>query len=283
MKKRFLSWSCALGLIVSCAGMATACGGGGSGHKHAYDQGVCSECGAVEGLQFEYRSSTQTYAVLDGHAVTLSALTIPATYNDGKHGEKPVTVIGGGAFTAHETLESVTLPSSVTVIEGHAFSMCPALSLVELGGVEEIGTTAFSECPSLYTLSIPASVNVIGDNAFNGCVNLNTVNISEGVEVIAGWAFRGCEQLSQINIPSTVETIGQYTFCACTSLTSLTIPKSVTVIGFLAFAECGLQHIYYQGTQAEWQAIEKGAYGKVHPDYDDDIALPSQTTIHYNN
>ena len=49
-------------------------------------------------------------------------------------------------------------------------------------------------------------------------------------------------------------------FSGCSGLTSVTIGNSVTSIGDYAFSRCsGLTAINFQGTMAQWQAIEKGS------------------------
>ena len=59
----------------------------------------------------------------------------------------------------------------------------------------------------------------------------------------------------------TVTAIGDYAFAGCTGLTSVTIPDSVVSIGGSAFNGCtGLTSIYFNGTEAEWNAITKGSY-----------------------
>ena len=67
--------------------------------------------------------------------------------------------------------------------------------------------------------------------------------------------------MSSIVIPDGVTIIGEYAFSYCSGLTSVTIPDSVTSIGYEAFYGCsGLTAINFQGTMAQWQAIEKGSY-----------------------
>ena len=53
-----------------------------------------------------------------------------------------------------ESLVSVTIPSSVTVI----------------------GDAAFYGCKNLTSVTIPSSVTFIGKNVFNGCSKLKTIN-----------------------------------------------------------------------------------------------------------
>jgi hypothetical protein len=86
---------------------------------------------------------------------------------------KPVTDIGRSAFRNHTHLMSVSIPASVTVIEGWAFLGCTGLMSVSIPeGVTEIGAQAFWVCSSLTSVTIPASVTKIGDRAFGGCTGL---------------------------------------------------------------------------------------------------------------
>ncbi len=106
------------------------------------------------------------------------------------------------------------------------------------GEVTQIPVTAFSDCISLTSVTIPDSVTTIGDWAFENCSSLTSVIIPDGVTTIGDWAFANCSSLTSITIPDSVTTIGDYTFCNCSSLTSVTIPDSVTTIGVGAFNDC---------------------------------------------
>ena len=126
-------------------------------------------------------------------------------------------------------------------------------------GVTSIGEYAFSDCWNLTSITIPNGVMSIDDYAFYRCSNLTSINIPDGVTSIDAHAFDECISLTSITIPDGVTSIGDYAFNHCTSLTSITLGNSVTSIGGLAFAGCyGLTSITFEGTIAQWNAIEKG-------------------------
>jgi hypothetical protein len=139
--------------------------------------------------------------------------------------------------------------------------------------VRGIGPKAFSQCPSVTSVTIPNSVTSIGDGAFTQCYSLTNVTIGTGVTNIAVLPFWGCTNLSAITvdalnpffssvdgvlfnksqttllecpegktgsyaIPNSVTAIEGSAFAGCPSLTSVTIPDSVTAIGDGAFLGC---------------------------------------------
>ncbi len=166
-----------------------------------------------------------------------------------------IEYIGIAAFSGCGSLQSVTIPNSVTNIGNNAFSGCKA----------------FSGCGSLQSVTIPNSVTNIGNNAFSGC-NIcfficnstyfqnddvclfnkdktaivcrikDCVNyiIPNSVTSIGDWAFSGCDSLQSVTIPNSVTSIGDHAFRWCKSLQSVTIPNSVTKIGNYAFCGCRL-------------------------------------------
>ncbi len=103
--------------------------------------------------------------------------------------------------------------------------------------IKEIGFSAFQDCTSLTSVTIPDSVTTIGMQAFYKCSSLTSVTIPDSVTTIGNYAFRYCDDLTSVTIPDSVTTIGSYAF-SYTSLTSVTIGKGVTTIGEEAFYFC---------------------------------------------
>ena len=84
--------------------------------------------------------------------------------------------IGGYAFHCNSSLQSLTLPSSVTNIGHHAFHQCSSLDeFVIPDGVESIERAVFAECSKLKTVTVPNSVKKIVQKAFLNCSSLETV------------------------------------------------------------------------------------------------------------
>ena len=126
--------------------------------------------------------------------------------------------------------------------------------------ITSIGAKAFSICPDLQSVTIPATITSIDKTAFSGCnhietltcytdnlgkcfagsKSLKTVKIVGDVTTITDGAFEGCSNLWTVNIGSSVTTIGDRAFANCSELRDLTIPdtKMLSTIGQEAFRGC---------------------------------------------
>ena len=180
-------------------------------------------------LKYEIKDDTVTITGCDAGAS--GRLVIPATIEG-----KPVTSIGGSAFSDFSNLSSITIPNSVISIGDVAFGGCTSLTSITIpDGVTSIEGGAFFGCSSLTSITIPDGVTSIGVNAFSRCRSLTSITIGAGVTSIGGGAFSVCSSLTNITIPDSVTSIGKYAFNYCTNLTSITIPDNVTSIGDSTF------------------------------------------------
>ena len=141
-----------------------------------------------------------------------------------------------GNITISECVSYESYTFKVTSIGSSAFSGCTSLTSVTIGNsVTSIGDSAFSDCASLTSITIPNSVTTIGNNAFSGCSSLTSVTIPNSVESIGDNAFQNCSSLTSATIGNNVTSIGSSAFFGCSKLKKIEVPDSVTYIGSKAF------------------------------------------------
>ena len=164
-------------------------------------------------------------------------LTVEVTYRGYSYNSYSNEYTGSVVIPETVTYENKTY--SVTSIGNSAFRDCISLTSVTIpDGVTSIGDYVFYWCTSLTSITIPNSVTSIGGNAFRGCSRLTSITIPDGVTSIGSSTFYNCSSLTSVTIPDGVTIIGEAAFYGCSRLTSITIPDGVTSIGSSTFKGC---------------------------------------------
>ncbi len=222
----------------------------------------------VDDIYYNIPGDSEEVEVIYGNSAAASAtstyvgdITIPesVTYEGVQY---KVVGIGDHGFYAC-TLESVTIPASVTYIGEMAFRNCKTLAKVEILGesLDSIGYRAFMTCSALTSINLPNSVTTMGESCLEACSALPSVNIpaklkvlperafyncaaladvsfNEGLDSIGYWAFYKCESLTEINLPSTVTALGENVFELCRGITKVSLPEGLLSIGDYTFYVC---------------------------------------------
>lgn len=179
--------------------------------------------------------------ITNGHGCSVSAnkwegpLVIPASVC---YEGKTYTVDEIDGFKCCMMTE-VSIPDTITIIPGHAFSCCAKLKIVHIpSSVVAIGCNAFFACTSLREISIPTSVTTIEEEAFDNCNSLRSIELPDSVTTIPNGMCSGCWRLRNVRLGNRTESIGVDAFKDCEFLQHIEIPDSVTVIHRKAFENC---------------------------------------------
>lgn len=178
----------------------------------------------------------------------LKSVTIPST----------VTTIGEYAFYYNESLKTVTFADNnkCTSIGNYAFSTCAIEEITLPEGASAgytIGTSAFSSCKKLISVTIPHNVTQIGNNAFNYCNSLANVTFEDGddktkskLTKIGNYAFAYYNVLESITLPVKLQELGDDAFYSCKSLKSVEfLGTDVKKIGTMAFGITALEEFTF--------------------------------------
>ncbi len=207
-----------------------------------------------------------------------------------------VTHVAQYAFSDAKTLTKVTIPDTVKEIGSGAFARCDNLSEVTIPDtVTSIGGSAFYRCISLREMEIPASVTEIIGTLFGCCVRLENIRVAadnpaytaidgdlytkdgktlieyaigkpvatfalpNGVTNVHTHAFIYAPYLTEVVLPNGVTELGWDAFYGAQALEKVTVPNTLSKIGVGTFRCPTLKEIVFQGTTAEWAALEKEA------------------------
>ncbi len=201
----------------------------------------------VDGLYYNVDLATKTAEVAqyEEGAPYSGDIVIPASIS--AYGfDFAVTAIGANAFNGSVTLNSITIPNSVTDIEYGAFQNTGLTSIYIPASVTSIEQNPFRECRDLVSIEVDSdnpvydsrdNSNAIIETATNlliiGC---HTTVIPSSVTRLEGLAFGYLNDLTHISVPASVTSIDEGAFYGCYYLESVTLfgvmPPAVGSDGF---------------------------------------------------
>lgn len=158
------------------------------------------------------------------------------------------------------TIETVSIPHSVSTIEAYSFSCGKIKSVSFPPNVKSIRFDAFKDCKNLEAVKFEGEVpDDIARSAFDGTKwlqsqpedivyidsvalwyigNDSVTHVKEGTTRITSSCFKSCFGLKKVTIPGSVKHIGNRAFSQCHDLTSIKIENGVESIGDDAFEYC---------------------------------------------
>ena len=182
-----------------------------------------------------------------------------------------IKAIGDDGFYHCDELRVVSTPHSVESIAFHSFNDCFDLEAIYIGKGTKIINARFIECFNLI------KIKVHEDNPYfcdvNGVLFSKDMKIlirypagrkeeeyeiPEGVEEVASYAFYGCPFLKRIKGSKTLKKIGESCFRCSKKLEYVLLNICLEKIETNVVLGCDkLQEVYYQGSKAQWESIEK--------------------------
>ncbi len=213
----------------------------------------------------------------------------------------PVTSIDNKAFVNNQSLQSVTVPDTVSKIGWKAFYGCKELNTVVLNeGLETIDEGSFAYCTSLVNINIPASVTKIGTAAFGKCYNLRNLTVSsssrsyklenglilsaDGTVLVSFTAAATQSDTGNYDciVPDGVTEIADGAFAYAEYLDRIVLPEGLTRIGNYAFFETAWLYMPTfpdSLTSIGNYAFNLGEYETVYNDSREEEGLPDPQTV----
>lgn len=187
----------------------------------------------VDGIYYTVTSFDELTVAVDGFSDSLSGnIEIPSSITYSNRIFSVKTIRSGKS----KNVKSLLIPSSITEIEGYAFTKSNIQKIDISDSVTELGNFAFQDCTNLYSVKISKNVFTLKEGLFWGCTKLTDIvwHPETNKGSIKGRVFWGCTSLKTIRIPAGVYLTGGAAssrnctiFKNCTSLDSLIIEDGV--------------------------------------------------------
>ena len=166
--------------------------------------------------------------------------------------------MGYGVFADCDALWGLTLPASLTEIDGNPIPAIPlsrhffanSLRIAPDNPVLRIenqmllaGDTVICAARDVRDVTVPEGITTIGRGAFYAA-QVEKVTLPEGLMEIQQEAFYDCFALRSISLPESLQSIGASAFSSCQALAEITLPEGLRTIGTRAFDWTGLTSLH---------------------------------------
>ena len=213
----------------------------------------------IQGVSYGYKDNITeigTYAF--ANCINLMEIKLP----------NAITAINSYSFS-QTALTTITIPSSVVIIDEGAFSQCNNLQSVIFNQQSqlkyvlqsseslEIGNKAFYLCSSLSTIVLPSNTIKIEQEAFCG-TKLSTFNLPDSLVYIGPYAFQSTSITSFETNDMIITNLTEFCFSQMPNLLTFKVPDSVIVIGRNVFYNCSLLKEVIFGEQLE--SVQENAF-----------------------
>lgn len=147
---------------------------------------------------------------------------------------------------------------SVTIIGQASFSGIENIKDIEINGnITNIESGAFMGCHGIEKLVIPDSVTEIGSMVIYKMDSITEIILGNGVTSLDCIENSTLNNLKKLTIGNGITVIKKYDLMSCKA-SEIVLSKSIKKIEASAISYCrNLTAIRYEGTMAEWNAIEK--------------------------
>lgn len=153
-------------------------------------------------------------------------------------------MVGGLCYSINNDGASVSVANSNGADYSNSYPLLTEVTVpnsVYYGGktykVTSIGSSAFYNCTTLKSISLPNTIITIEKDAFAHCASLSSINLPNSVIGIMHAAFEATG-LTKFEMPNSVKSLGDWVFTSCGELQYLSLSSSLTNIPYNAFSRC---------------------------------------------
>ena len=182
---------------------------------------------------------------------------------------KNLTQIGECAFyNCSKLIGEMTFSSEIKIVPSNAFVNVGIRKLILPPTINELKSSAFSNCNNMQELVLPITLNVSTfGSAFSGCKSVTKVRFTPGVGIVPDYSKNNYYRITpwyissdngsniEIIMEEGIASIGEYTFSGCSNIKKIVFPSTLSEIKSNAFNGVTNSTNYYRGSETDWAGI----------------------------